>query len=426
MTGGEAEKGAPESAPPRARRFARLRSALLLLFRVLGGLDRVRVRAMALTFISVFALVPALVVAFSVVQAFTGMERIASEVHEFLLQNLAVGARASIEPYLDRFVHNAHVARAGVVGAALLLFSAYSLYSNLEGAVNELWEVRHRRSLRMEALIYWLVLTLGPVILAGSASLGGLTSSFFESRGVKVLAHAAGYLLTSFFLTVIYLVLPSARVRVRAAIVGGVTAGAAWVLAKWLFTQLVTKFVHYSAIYGSLASIPIFLTWLYLSWFILLFGARLAFVVQYGRGVVLADGSSTSAGRELLGGRALLLVVRAFQAGAPAPTPEALVRTLRAGPGALDVLEVLKGAGLLTTLVGGGLVPGRAPETITLMDVRRALAGPEAEGVSDSLSAAVSEAGERAGERLRLTTLRDLCDDEGRAPAGGKVLAHMG
>jgi len=426
LSGGEAEKGAPKSPPPQARRFARLRSSLLLAVRVLGGLERVRVRAMALTFISVFALVPALVVAFSVVQAFTGMERIASEVHEFLLQNLAVGARASIEPYLDRFVHNAHLARAGVVGAALLLFSAYSLFSNLEGAINELWEVRHRRSLRMEALIYWLVLTLGPIVLAGSASLGGLANSFLESRGVKVLAHVAGYLLTSFFLAVVYLVIPSARVRLRAAIVGGATAGAAWVLAKWLFTHLVSRFVHYSAIYGSVAAIPIFLTWLYLSFFILLFGARLAFVVQYGRGVVLADGSSTFAGRELLGGRALLLVVRAFQAGAPAPLPEALVRTLRAGPGALDVLEILKGAGLITTLVGGGLVPGRSPETITLMDVRRALAGPEVECASDPLSRAVSQADERAGERLRLTTLRDLCLDEGPTPAGGKVLAHMG
>ena len=95
------------------------------LLRALHG-DGLRMRAMALTYISLFAIVPAIVVAFSVVQAFTGMDALWRGIHGFLLDNLAVGARKSIEPYLDRFVRNAHATSAGVVGGALLVFSAVS------------------------------------------------------------------------------------------------------------------------------------------------------------------------------------------------------------------------------------------------------------------------------------------------------------
>ena len=75
----------------------------------------VRLRAMALTYISLFAIVPALVVAFSVVQAFTGTEAMWRTVHGFLLDHLAVGARTSIEAHLDRFVQDAHATSAGTM-----------------------------------------------------------------------------------------------------------------------------------------------------------------------------------------------------------------------------------------------------------------------------------------------------------------------
>src|SRR5512144_2615176 len=88
--------------------------------RVLGAIDweRLQTRAMALTYLSLFALVPALVVAFSVVQAFTGTEALWLRLDEFLIANLAVGARSSVEPHLAQFVKNAHAASAGIVGGA--------------------------------------------------------------------------------------------------------------------------------------------------------------------------------------------------------------------------------------------------------------------------------------------------------------------
>jgi membrane protein len=396
---------APLNLPARAAR---------LLVRAARGIraERVQVRAMALTYISLFALVPALVVAFSVIQAFTGMERISGAIHEFLLQNLAVGARASIEPYLDRFVRNAHMARAGVVGGALLLWSAFTLFSHVERAVNDLWEVPRPRSLRRQALVYWMGLSLGPILLAGSATVSQLAQAYLESRGTRFLAFSAAALLSSISLSALYLVVPNAKVRLSAAVGGGLAAGVAWEVAKWLFALFVARFVRYSAIYGSVAAVPIFLTWLYLSWGIVLFGARLAFVIQHAPEVIAgAPGLSTPAGRELLAAQALVAVARAFQEGAPAPAPERLARQLRGGPELLLALDRMGRAGLLKRLASGGLVPARAPETITLLHVRRALAG-EVEALDrwgGAVGAAFRQAGELADERLRTATLRDLC-----------------
>jgi len=407
--------GAGDGAAP-LRPLERLAGLLRAGLRAAHGIrgEGVRMRAMALTYISLFAMVPALVVAFSVVQAFTGMERLSQEVHEFLLQNLAVGARASIEPYLDRFVQNAHLARAGLVGGALLVWSAVSLFSNVERAVNDLWEVQRRRSLRMQALIYWMGLTVGPLLLAASATVSQVAQAYLASRGARALALGAACLLSSVFLTGIYLLVPNAKVRLRSAAVGGISAGVGWELAKWLFALFMARFVRYNAIYGSVAAVPIFLTWLYLSWSIVLFGARLAFVVQNAPSVMVGGRAALGpSARELLAGQAMLQVARAFHAGAPAPAPEKVAETLHAGATALDALEALAGAGLLKTLAGGGLVPARELQAITLLDVRRALAGaplPE-QRRGTALAAAIRGADERAEERLAAVTFRELCEE---------------
>jgi len=411
-----------EAASGPRRLAAWLQRNLRVVARAVRGIraERVQMRAMALTYISLFALVPALVVAFSVVQAFTGMERIADVVHDFLLENLAVGARASIEPYLDRFVHNAHVARAGLVGAALLLWSAYSLVGNVEAALNDLWEVRVRRTLRLRALVYWMAVTLGPLVLAASATVSQVAQAYLASRGTKALAMAGSAVLSSLFLTALYLVVPNARVRLRPALAGGVAAGIGWEVAKWAFTLATKGSVRLHAIYGSVAAVPIFLTWLYVSWSIILFGARLAFVIQNAPAVMGGGAAGSRAARELSAANALVLVASAFRAGQPAPSPDEIVRRLRAGEAGAEVLEALRSAGLVKALAGGGLVPGRPPETITLFDVRRAVLETEAVTPArklDALAEHFRQADERSEERLRGVSIGALCDSASQEPA---------
>ena len=387
------------------------------LLRALRG-DGLRLRAMALTYISLFAVVPALVVAFSVVQAFTGMDALWRGIHGFLLDNLAVGARKSIEPYLDRFVRNAHATSAGVVGGALLVFSAVSLFGYVERAVNEIWTVRRPRPLAQRALIYWTGLTLGPFLLAGSLALGHAVGAFLGGAGVgQLLARAAAVLLSCALFSALYLFVPATRVRPYAALSGGVAAGIAWEVAKGLYTFAVARFFRYHAIYGSVAAIPIFLLWLYVSWTLVLFGARISFVVQHARVLLRGhapEGQGTPIGRELLAARAMLEVALAYREGRAPPDPgEVALRIETFGEPVREILGVLRAKQLVLEVAGGGLVPARPLEQITLGDVRRAvsgspptMAGNSAEALVSSLLAAAEGA---AAEALDARHYADLC-----------------
>jgi membrane protein len=388
--------------------------AVQIALRMLGG-EMVQLRAMALTYISLFALVPGLVVAFSVVQAFTGMDRISNRLHEFLFDNLAVGARATIEPYLDRFIQNTHITSAGLVGGLLLVWSSVSLFQNVDRALNDIWGVRRRRSVAQQATIYWVTITLGPLLLAGSVMLGHSTRNALASSHVDFLGSVAGALLTCVFFSLAYLIVPNTKVKLRNAAAGGFIAGLAWEVAKWGYAAFVARSIRYSAIYGSVAAVPIFLLWLYLSWAIVLFGARLAYVFQYASSFLSGVHAHSKTGREIVAGRAMLAVAKDFEAGAEAPDPGEVASRL--GTSADDVAEViraLKGAGLLVSLGDGGLVPARPLERITMRDVRRAISGedPSIGPGAGVVGALVHGVEEEAASRLAEVSLRALLDRE--------------
>jgi membrane protein len=426
-----AERGPAGVASGLARGLRLATSAVQAALRALEG-ESVRLRAMALTYISLFALVPALVVAFSVVQAFTGMERISARVNEFLFENLAVGARATIEPYLQRFVHNAHLTSAGVVGGALLVWSAVSLFSNVDRAVNDIWGIRRRRRLRAQAIIYWVGLTLGPLLLAASVMIGHSTRAFLAGTGYRVLATVASALLTCAFFAVLYLIVPDTKVRLGAAAAGGLAAGLAWELAKWGYTFAVAKFFRYHAIYGSVAAVPIFLLWLFVSWSILLFGARLAFVVQYAPLRRGAAHPASRAGREILAGEVMLAVARAYDRGARPPDAGDVAAELGVdGEDASQAVAALKQASLVVGVGDGGLVPSRPLEKITLEHVRKAVEGHLTSGAGTSpIARAVAGVEEEGLRRLAQVTFRELCDSGGplektvsQAPSAGEPAA---
>jgi membrane protein len=412
-------------SPAEAHDAARLAwASARTLVRALRG-ERLRLRAMALTYISLFAIVPALVVAFSVVQAFGGMDTVWKAVHEFLLENLAVGARQTIEPYLDRFVRNAHATSAGVVGGALLVYSAVSLFNEVERAVNEIWAVRRSRAVAQRILIYWAGLTLGPFLLAGSLTLGHAVGTLLGGGAVpQVLARAAAVLLSCMLFSALYLFVPATRVRVRAAVAGGIVAGIAWELAKALYTLAVARFFRYHAVYGSVASIPIFLVWLYVSWILVLFGARVSFVVQHAAVLLRGHaGDATTLGRELLAARAMLEVALAFAQERPPPDPADVALRLEAfGEPVRETLGVLRQAGLVLEVAGGGLVPARPLDKLSLADVRRAISGEPPHAGGDSRAALVSgilaSAEGVAAESLANRTLAELCARLAPGPAG--------
>ncbi|HEX7622115.1 MAG TPA: YihY/virulence factor BrkB family protein [Anaeromyxobacteraceae bacterium] len=389
--------------------------------------EGLRMRAMALTYLSLFAVVPALVVAFSVVRAFAGTDFLWRLVHGYILDNLAVGARASIGPYLDRFVLNAHATSAGLVGAALLVFSAVSLFDQVERAVNDIWSVRRHRPLAQRALLCWAGLTLGPILLAGSLALGHAVSTLLAGAPVgQLLLRLAAALLSCSLFAAGYFFLPATRVRPWAAVLGGVVAGLAWELAKGLYTFAVARFFHYHAVYGSVAAVPIFLLWLFVSWTLVLFGARVAFVAQHARVILKGHapaGQGTPLGRELLAARVTLEVALAYRDGAPPPDSLELALRVEAFPDPVrEIVAALRARALLLEVAGGGLVPGRPLEQLSLADVRAAIAGEvpvaRATATEELLTAILTGAEGAAAEALAGRSFAELCTRVSpRAPA---------
>src|SRR5512138_2575630 len=396
----------------RARRLATVgRAGVASALRVLEG-ESVRLRAMALTYTTLFALVPAVVVAFSVVQAFAGQGGgITERIHEFLIENLAVGARSTLEPYLDKFIANAHLASAGFVGGALLLWSGIGLMSDVERAVNDIWSIRRRRPFKQQVIMYWVGLTLGPLLLAASVMASHAARSWAAGSGVRFLGVVTGVLLTCIFFTAVYFLVPATKVELRAAAIGGAVAGVVWEGAKWGYAIFVGKSVRYHAIYGAVAAVPIFLLWLYVSWTLMLFGAKVAFIVQHAATLLRKRPlASTQAGREILAGEAMLRIARAFDRGEPPPPEDEIASDAQAlAEDVGEVLAALRQAGLVVPTADGGLVPSRSLDRITLLDVRTAVIGPGAEPPEDAhVGRILKDVEDQAGRRLSEVTFLDL------------------
>ena len=169
----------------------------------------------------------------------------------------------------------------------LLLFAVISLLTNIERAFNEVWGVGRARNLLQRFQVYWPLVTLGPIVVGLSLSTSAAVESSQTVQQLVELAPMLGLLLnlgplflTCLFFTFLYLVMPNTRVSFRCAALGGFVGGSLWTLAQKLFALYAANAITYSAIYGSLGAVPLFVIWVYVSWTVALLGAMLTFAVQ--------------------------------------------------------------------------------------------------------------------------------------------------
>jgi membrane protein len=386
--------------------------------------EGLKLRAMALTYISIFSLLPALMVTVSMVRSFPDLDRVRLRIQEFLVSNMAVGARDKAQVYLDEYVFGTSAMTPGLLGFALLLVSAVMLLAQVEHAVNDIWSVRRRRPRLQRWMTYWAALTVGPLVMAGSIAIA--IDAHDRLGAPRFLGQAAGVALTYGFFVAAYLVLPATRVRFWPALAGGIVAGTAFELAKGLYTWAATHLFRFQAVYGSIAAIFVFLLWLYFSWTIFLFGARLAFVFQHHRALLEQEHGGNAMGRELLAVRALLEVALAWWDGTVAPDAGEVADRLDAPAEPVrEVLGSLEEAGFLSESDDGRLTPGRPLSRTTMADVRRVIAGPSprtpGEATAAKLALLLAEGEGAAVERLSRTTLEDLCRGmrDGKGPRTG-------
>lgn len=321
--------------------------------------------------------------------------------------------------------------RIGPVGGALLIWTALTLLTTLERSLNRIFEAPRSRALGRRILLYWSAMTLGPVGIVAAAYLGRSAIEKFQGApGLSWLLVVIGWvgpiIVGIVMLAAVYKLLPNTSVRSRAALGGAVVAVPMWLVAKWGFAVYVQRLVVTGNLYGMLGVLPLFLMWLNLSWLIFLFGAQLAYTAANLTRMRLAD----MAERILLGPSdllaAALAVAKPFTAGGGAVAFDQIAAKLSLpGESVRWLIDRLTAAELVCA-VGDErntrYVLARPAEKIAVLEIleigdpRNSSSQPGS--YSGEVAAAVAQVQHRARSSLARLTLADvLADDQATSNA---------
>ncbi|HET6564471.1 MAG TPA: YihY family inner membrane protein [Xanthomonadales bacterium] len=238
--------------------------------------DRCFDEAASLGYTSLLALVPLLAVIFVVVSAFPVFSEWSDGLQQLLVENLVPTAGKQIGAGINSFLDS--VSGLTLPGTVALVLTALMLMFRIEVAFNRIWRVERARSFINRIIMYWAVLTLAPLMIGGAMVFSA--QNLITGQGLQELVSPGLYRLGLFLLgtmvfTLIFMLVPNCRVRFRAALSGAVLSAFLFEVAKFGFVAWVSN-ANYAVIYGALATVPIFLLWLYLVWIVVLLGASLA------------------------------------------------------------------------------------------------------------------------------------------------------
>jgi membrane protein len=232
----------------------------------------------ALAFTSLFALVPLIAAILGILAAFPVFSEWRDTITHFMFENFVPAAGDVVQNYFTEFAANA--SKATAIGILVLLFSAVSLMISIEDTFNRIWRVPKGRPQLSRFIMYWAVITLGPLLFVALIAISSyvLALPFLDSAETELSLKARMLALAPFViqwvaLAIAYSLIPNRTVRVRDALAGALIAALLFEGAKHGFTSYVTRGANYQQVYGALAIVPIFIFWIYLSWIIVLLGA---------------------------------------------------------------------------------------------------------------------------------------------------------
>jgi membrane protein len=243
--------------------------------------DRLGLTASSLTFTTTIALVPLFTVLLAMFTAFPMFAKLQQVLQQWLIQSLIPDSIArQVLGYLTQFAGKA--SRLGGAGLAALFVTALALVLTIDRTLNGIWRVRKPRPLGQRVLVYWALMTLGPLLLAVSLSVTSYVLSASNGLvavmpgGLQLLLDTLQFLLLAGGMAALYRFVPNAQVRWGHAWAGGLFVAAGFELAKRLLVMYLGNVPTYSVLYGAFATVPILLVWIYMAWVIVLLGAVIA------------------------------------------------------------------------------------------------------------------------------------------------------
>jgi len=284
--------------------------------------DRCMLRASALTYTTLLSIIPLLALMFSLLKGL-GVQ---NTLEPIILEKIAIGSEQIVTEII-RYINNTNVGRLGAIGLVALVVTVLTLLSNIEATFNHIWGVGETRSLFRRFADYSSVLIFGPIFLLAAISMTTTLESqafvkkllemAYVGQGIFLLFKVLPFVAMWAAFTFLYIFMPNIRVGFRSALIGGIFGGTLWQLAQWAYLYFQVGVARYNAIYGTMAALPIFMVWIYVSWMIVLLGLEVTYACQNLRHIrrEIRGESVNFASRELVALTVLLAVAEAFHRG---------------------------------------------------------------------------------------------------------------
>ncbi len=360
-------------------------------------------QAAALSYHTLFGLVPLAIVMLLIFQSFPAYSDIGEKIKHFVYEQANFTAFKSptsddedseetiaLTDHLDKLISDffteTNKGQIGLFSVVIVVWAALALLATIEKSFNNIWHVTRGRNFLHRIISYWALLTLGPLLL-GSGIYIITQHSTIERLQKTILSNVApvvlSYLVALVVLFLLYFVLPNTKVKAKAAVWGAAVAAIVWIAARNVFGLCITELKLYSTVYGVMALIPMTVVWIYITWLTVLFGLQLTFTTQHLKSLDAAEIAAAKKNEDyfIANDMTVINVVReiaaAFQSN-QAPVPLEVICSKLDVPGEF-------GEKMLNHLVNNelilrtsdpieGFVPARDPANIKLSDIAEAVA----------------------------------------------------
>jgi len=419
---------------------------------------QIPLRASAMTLTSLLALAPTIVLIFTLIRAFGGIEGLEAQLKEFIINNLVANVQDQVAQYITGFLEGVNSGAFQGLSFTVMLFAVWGLMGAIENAFNQIWGIKRGRSLPQRLTTYTTIAVLSPFLIGLSLTMTASAQNADIFLRLQASAQVGGFLhilfglvpllVTILGLTALYMIMPNTRVGFVSALSSGLVAGVILEISKWGYGLYLSSRTMYTTLYGSLTAIPLLFLWIQFSWIIVLFGALLTFSREAADDFGLEEGAVTASQNNRLRAalRCMIAISRCHAKGEKAPNVAQLatqlhisVRLARASIG-----ELIAGGLLHEIIIGdkgeGGLVPAKDVQSLTVYDVVNCLRtvgttspaekstyeGAEVEKILTEIDTQLRDLGQpmifsRIIEKIDQSAQSDAKNQKGRS---GKILKH--
>jgi membrane protein len=360
-------------------------------------------QAAALSYHTIFGIVPLAIVTLLIFQLFPSYSYIGEKVKNFVYDQANFTAFKSpvqnsnnpeetikLTEHLDaivaRFFAETNKGQIGLISILIVIWAALALLATIEKSFNNIWHVATGRNFLHRIISYWALLTLGPLILGTGIYIITRYSKIANIQET-VLSHMAPAILSYIVATVafflLYFVMPNTKVNFKAAVWGAAVAALVWMAAKSIFGYCITELGLYRTVYGVMALIPMTVVWVYITWLTVLFGLQLTYTTQHLTSLDAAEIAAAQKTEEyfIANDLTVINIVREIAAAfednqAPVPPEEICSKLDIPAEFGQKILDHLVSSRLIvrTSDPVAGFLPAKDPANIKLSEIAEAVA----------------------------------------------------